>query len=62
MEDSSVDLVTFNGLVNLSTQKERVVQEIYRVLNPGGRLYAADIILEEGVDQATVERLGTWSD
>ena len=59
--DNSVDLVIFNGLVNLSPQKERVLAEIYRVLRPGGRIYAADIILEEGVDQATVEKLGQWS-
>src|SRR3990167_1596076 len=30
--DNSVDLVIFNGLVNLSPQKERVLAEIYRVL------------------------------
>jgi ubiquinone/menaquinone biosynthesis C-methylase UbiE len=59
--NDSVDLVIFNGLVNLSPQKERVVAEIYRVLRPGGRVQAADIILEEGVDQATVKRLGEWS-
>ncbi|MDI6760921.1 MAG: methyltransferase domain-containing protein, partial [Candidatus Brocadiaceae bacterium] len=59
--DNSMDLVIFNGLVNLSPQKERVLAEVYRVLRPGGRIYAADIILEEGVDQATVEKLGQWS-
>ena len=59
--DNSVDLVIFNGLVTLSPQKERVLAEVYRVLRPGGRIYAADIILEEGVDQATVEKLGQWS-
>lgn len=59
--DNSVDLVIFNGLVNLSPQKGQVLAEIYRVLRPGGRIYAADIILEDGVDQATVEKLGQWS-
>ncbi len=58
---NSMDLIIFNGLVNLSPQKEQVVNELYRVLRPGGRIYAADIILEEGVDQATVEKLGQWS-
>ncbi len=59
--NESVDLVIFNGLVNLSPQKGQVVAEIHRVLRPGGRIQAADIILEEGVDQTTVERLGQWS-
>jgi SAM-dependent methyltransferase len=62
LEDVSIDLAMTNGVINLCLDKERVIQEIYRVLKPGGRFYGADIILEEGVDQATVERLGTWSD
>lgn len=60
--DDSIDLVIFNGLVNLSPQKGQVIAEIYRVLRPGGRIQAADIVLEEGVDRATVEKLGQWSD
>ncbi len=62
VEDASVDLVLSNGVINLCLDKERVVSEIYRVLRPGGRLYVADITLEDGVDQATVEELGAWSD
>ena len=62
VEEDSVDLVLSNGVINLCPDKERVISEIYRVLHPGGRLYVADITLEDGVDQATVERLGTWSD
>lgn len=62
VEDASVDLVLSNGVINLCPDKESVVSEIYRVLRPGGRIYVADIILEDGVDQATVEKLGTWSD
>ena len=60
--DASVDLVLSNGVINLCPDKGRVVSEIYRVLRPGGRIYVADITLEDGVDQATVEKLGTWSD
>ncbi|MFQ5862267.1 MAG: methyltransferase domain-containing protein [Candidatus Brocadiales bacterium] len=62
LKDVSVDLVLSNGVINLCPDKERVVSEIYRVLRPGGRLYVADITLEDGVDQATVEKLGIWSD
>jgi SAM-dependent methyltransferase len=62
VEGDSVDLVLSNGVINLCPDKERVVSEIYRVLRPGGRLYVADITLEDGVDQATVKKLGTWSD
>lgn len=58
---ASVDVAISNGVVNLCPDKDQVVAELYRVLRPGGRLYVADVTLEEGVDQATVEKFGTWS-
>jgi len=62
VEDGNVDVVISNGLVNLCEDKARVLRELARVLRPSGRLQMADIILDEGVERATVERLGTWSD
>jgi len=44
MEDESADVVISNGAINLTTCKESVFAEIYRILKPGGRLLFADII------------------
>jgi ubiquinone/menaquinone biosynthesis C-methylase UbiE len=44
--DTSVDLVTSNCVINLSTKKNDVFKEIYRVLKPGGHFLIADIISE----------------
>ena len=37
--DESINTVISNGAINLSSSKEKVFSEIYRVLSPGGALY-----------------------
>src|SRR3990172_6895154 len=49
VEDEKADVVTSNCVINLSPDKGRVLEEIYRVLKHGGRFCISDIVSEKDV-------------
>ncbi len=49
VESKTIDLVTSNCVVNLSPDKPRVFEEIWRILNDHGRIVISDIVSEREV-------------
>jgi ubiquinone/menaquinone biosynthesis C-methylase UbiE len=62
MDDQSVNVVTSNCVINLSTEKEEVFREIHRVLKPGGRFVIADIISDQPVPQEMRNNRELWGE
>ena len=61
LPDNSVDVIISNCVINLSTDKDRVLKEAFRVLRPGGRFAVADIVLTKPVSEAVQKHLALWA-
>jgi arsenite methyltransferase len=60
-EDDTFDAVISNGVINLSARKERVFEEVRRVLKPDGRLALSDIISEEQMPDRIKSDADLWA-
>lgn len=61
LPDASVDVVISNGVINLSFRKRKVIEEMFRVLKPGGRISITDIVSAKQLSQSIVNDPKLWA-
>jgi SAM-dependent methyltransferase len=64
LPDEHVDVVISNCVINLSTEKEKVLGEAFRVLKPGGRFAVSDVVFlgeKDELPAPVVRSVELWS-
>ncbi len=61
VDDSSVDVIISNCVINLVPSKERAFKEAFRVLKSGGRLMVSDLVLHEELPDSIKESIEAYT-
>jgi arsenite methyltransferase len=61
IEDGWADVVISNGVLNLIPDKPTALQEMARILKPGGRLQIGDILVQKAVPESAKRKIDLWT-
>ncbi len=61
VDDGWTDVVICNGVLNLMPDKGAALEEMSRVLEPGGRLQIGDILVQKAVPESAKRKIDLWT-
>ncbi len=61
VDSNTVDVIISNCVINLSPDKEKVFNEAFRVLAPGGKLAVSDIVTDGELPESIRKSLSAWA-
>ena len=59
--DEFADVVISNGVLNLTLDKAKTLNEWARILKPGGRLYIGDILVAKSIPPEALNDISLWT-
>ncbi len=60
LPDNSVDVIISNCVINLSSDKDAVLREAFRVLKPGGRFAVSDVVTRGAISPQIRQNMLLW--
>ena len=60
LPDNSVDVIISNCVINLSADKDKVLNEAFRVLKPGGRFAVSDVVVRGDAPEEVRQHMLLW--
>ena len=60
LPNDAVDVIVSNCVINLSGDKDRVLEEAFRVLKPGGRFAVSDVVVRGEVPAEIRKNMELW--
>lgn len=61
IESATVDVVISNGVINLTPDKTKAFDEVFRVLTPGGEFHYGDILLADDLNEKDRTSIDLWT-
>lgn len=62
LEEASFDLIISNCVINLATDKEKVLRDAYRLLKPGGEMYFSDVYSDRRISTSLQNDPVLWGE